>query len=227
MKNGPALKVVMLGATGAVGGQTVAALEQMPELEVLTLLNRRASVSPGKKATQTHVVDVFDTSTYAALLPGHTSAICTFGVGEPTKVSHDELVRVDKTAVLAFATAAKAAGIGHFQLLSAVLANPVSRNFYLRTKGELQAELAALGFERLSIFQPSIILTPTNRYGLSQALTLAVWPKLHPLLLGGASKFKGTEVATLGRAIAANLLTGGNGVEILQWQDFVRLAAPR
>jgi len=63
-------------------------------------------------------------------------------------------------------------------LLSSVGISPKSKSFFLRTKGELVEALKALNFERLSIFMPSMILTPTNRYGFSQALTLAVWPKL-------------------------------------------------
>jgi uncharacterized protein YbjT (DUF2867 family) len=219
-----ALSVVMLGATGAVGSRAVAALQALPQLQHLTLLNRRVVSALAGPHTRQHVVDVFASASYSPLLPGHQAAICTFGVGEPSKVPRGELMRVDMDAAIAFATACRTAGVRHFELLSAVAAHPKSRNFYLRTKGELREALAALGFERLSIFQPSMILTPTNRYGLSQALTLAVWPKLHPLLQGRASKYRGIRIETLGTAMANNLLTSGRGAEILHWQDFTGLA---
>jgi uncharacterized protein YbjT (DUF2867 family) len=221
------LTVVMLGATGAVGGDVVAALQTMPQLQRLSLLNRRALPKLEGPHTQQHVVDVFQPSSYSQHLAGHQVAICTFGVGEPTKVSHEELVRVDKDAVIAFATACSNAGIKHFELLCSVAADPKSRNFYLRTKGQLRDALVALGFERLSIFQPSMILTPTNRYGLSQALTLKIWPLLNPLLRGSAAKYRGINIETLGGAMAANLLAKTNGVEILHWPEFVTLAQAR
>jgi uncharacterized protein YbjT (DUF2867 family) len=225
MANAPqALRVVMLGATGAVGGQVVSSLQAMPQLHKLSLLNRRALPKLDGPHTQQHVVDVFAPASYSGHLAGHDAAICTLGVGEPSKVPHDELVRVDKDAVIAFATACRAANIQHFELLCAVAADPKSRNFYLRTKGELREALVALGFARLSIFQPSMILTPTNRYGLSQALMLKVWPLLHPLLQGRATKYRGINIETLGAAMAANLLTPTTGAETLHWQDFVALA---
>lgn len=84
-------------------------------------------------------------------------------------------------------------------------------------------ELKELGFKRLSVFQPSMILTPTNRYGLSQAITLKVWPLLTPLLFGGLRKYRGIAVEKLGRAIAQNITTKETGVESLQWDDFLRL----
>jgi uncharacterized protein YbjT (DUF2867 family) len=229
MDNAPqALKVVMLGATGAVGAEVVSSLQVMPQLDKLTLLNRRALPKLEGPHTQQHVVDVFQPATYSQHLLGHDAAICTFGVGEPSKVPHDELVRVDKDAVITFATACSAANIQHFELLSAVATHPKSRNLYLRTKGELRDALVALAFERLSIFQPSMILTPTNRYGLSQALTLKLWPLLSPLLRGSASKYRGINIETLGKAMAANLLSPPTPrTELLHWQEFVTLAATK
>jgi L-fucose isomerase-like protein len=95
----------------------------------------------------------------------------------------------------------------------------------LRTQGELIDALIAFGFERLGIFQPSMILTPTNRYGASQGLSLAMWPKLEPVLRGAWRKYRGVPVATLGAAMAANLSTRGVVVEWLHWDDFLALAS--
>jgi len=84
-------------------------------------------------------------------------------------------------------------------------------------------ELKALNFERLSIFQPSMILTPTNRYGFGQAVTLAVWPLLKPILFGSLKKYRGVKVETLGAAFAKNLLRENAGLEYLTWEDFEEL----
>lgn len=62
--------------------------------------------------------------------------------------------------MLAFLQACKQAGVEHFELLGSVGANAKPSNFYLRTKGELEEGLKALGFARLSLFRPSMILTP-------------------------------------------------------------------
>jgi uncharacterized protein YbjT (DUF2867 family) len=193
-------------------------LATMTDVEQVTLLGRRPLEGmPTDKTTQA-VIDVFDPTSYDAALPGHEAAICTLGVGQPSKISKDDFVRIDKVAVLEFATSCRDAGIHHFQLLGSVGANPASRSFYLRTKGELEEGLMGLGFERLSLFRPSMILTPTNRYGLSQALTLAVWPWLRPLLIGGLRKYRGIEVDRLGKAMALNLRSGGSGAEVLHWE---------
>jgi len=145
------------------------------------------------------------------------------GVGQPSKVSQEEFLKIDKIAVLNFATACKAAGVRHFELLSSVSTNAASKSFYLRTKGELEAGLQALNFERLSIFKPSMILTPHNRYGLVQAITLFAWPLLSPLFGGAARKFRGIKVDALGRAIALNVFEEKQGFEELHWDEFQAL----
>lgn len=220
------LSVIMLGASGAVGGQVVNTLLAMPELKRLTLLGRREIALPASaksKVVNQHVIDVDATDTWAPLVTGHDAAVCTFGVGQPSQMTREEFVHIDKDVVIAFATICKQAGVKHFELLGAAGADSKSRSFYLRLKGELRDALVALNFERLSLFQPSMIITPTNRYGITQALTLAFWPGLSHLMLGPTRKFRGIRVETLGAAMARNLATEGKGVETLHWDQFMAL----
>jgi uncharacterized protein YbjT (DUF2867 family) len=217
--------VVMIGATGAVGGEAVSALCGHADLQRLTTLGRRAVGNDDGRVTE-EVVDLSDVVSYRRMLDGHDVAICTLGVGEPSKVAKAELKRIDYDLVLTFAKACASAGVRHFQLLSSVGVSASSSSFYLRTKGELEQSLRTLSFERLSFFHPSMILTPTNRYGISQAVTLRVWPWLNPVLQFGLRPFRGVRVEDLGRSIAMNTFTQSDeAVETLEWDDFQRLSS--
>ncbi len=225
------LSVAMLGASGAVGGEVLKTLLAMPQIERLTLLGRRTVELPADidaqavKRVSQHLIDVDSPDTYEALIAGHDCAVCTLGVGQPSQITKAEFVHIDKDVVIAFATICRQRGVRHFELLGSVGADSRSPSFYLRTKGQLRDALVALGFERLSLFQPSMILTPTNRYGISQALTLAFWPGLSHLMFGPARKYRGIRVETLGAAMAKNLATAGSGVETLEWAQFMALTA--
>jgi uncharacterized protein YbjT (DUF2867 family) len=210
----------MLGASGAVGTETLNTLLQLKSFSQLTLLGRKFLPNISSDEAQQYTINIFDPDSYKAHLQGHTTAICTLGVGEPSKISKEEFVKIDKTAVLEFAKACKKESIQHFELLASVAIDPKSSSFYLRTKGELVEELKALNFERLSIFQPSMILTPTNRYGISQAITLKIWPILKPFLIGDLRKYRGVKVEVLGQAMAQNSFNTATGYEVLQWDDF-------
>jgi uncharacterized protein YbjT (DUF2867 family) len=215
--------VVIMGASGAVGGQALAQLLAMPEVARVTTLSRRV-LDVAHPKVQQEIVDVFDPGSYALHLASHSAAICTFGVGEPSKVSRETFLRVDKHAVLDFAETCKTAGVPHFSLLSSVGVSARSKAFYLRSKGELEDGLRWLEFDRLSLFHPSMILTPTNRYGLSQGIMLKVWPLLTPLLHGSLRKYRGVEVAKLGAAMARNVVRTGEGEEVLEWDQIMGLA---
>lgn len=219
------ISVVILGATGAVGGETLETLLQCKNVSKISLLGRRPVEDIKKSNVVQHEIDIFDPSTYNGLLEGHNVAICTLGVGEPSKISKEDFLKIDKVAVLDFAIACKKAGVKHFELLSSVGINAKSSQYYLRAKGELVEELKALNFERLSIFKPSMILTPTNRYGISQGIILFIWPIINPFLFSVLKKYRGIKVEKLGSAIAKNIYTNGTGLEYLEWADFQRLDA--
>jgi len=225
----PEKSVVLLGATGAVGGEVLSALLASPAFGRVTALGRRSVSGVASPKLAQQVVDIGNPATYEPLLAGHQTAICTLGVGEPSKMSREEFRRIDFDFVLDFARACKRQGVSHFSLLSSVGAKATSSVFYLRSKGELEAAITAVGFDRVSFFRPSMILTPTNRYGISQAIILKVWPVIGPLLRGPLRPYRGILVQDLGRAIAKNAEVAGRNagagprVEVLTWRDFKRM----
>ena len=215
--------IVFLGASGAVGSAALETLLGFSDVRQIVLLGRRSLNLTEHKRIQQQIVDILNPKSYSEYINGVDTAICTLGVGQPSKVSNDAFIQIDKTAVLDFAKACKTNGVKHFQLLSSVGISSTAKSFYLRTKGELVKALEELHFERLSIFQPSMILTPTNRYGFSQAIVLKVWPKLDFLLQGKAQKYRGIRVEELGASMAKNILTTGSGTEYLQYPEFKAL----
>lgn len=218
--------VVMLGATGAVGNHVALTLASLPAVERLTLLGRRPANNVVGDAVSQSVVDIFDPDSYGSLAEGHRAAVCALGVGQPSKMSKEKFVRIDRDAVIDFATVCKHSGVEHFELLSSIGVNAESKSFYLRSKGQLEASLKSLKFKRLSLFHPSMIMTPTNRYGLSQAITLKAMPLVNPLLMGSLRKFRGIPVHRLGQAMAMNIIEPGEGLETLHWDDFMELSHP-
>lgn len=215
---------VVLGASGAVGGEVLRALLDSPVWSRVTTLGRRPVALPpaeDSRRLEQHVVDVSDPASYEHLLAGHTDAFCTLGVGEPSKMSKEEFRRIDFEYVLAFARACQRQDVRHFTLLTAVGSNAKSSYFYLRMKGELEEAVKSLGFESVHLFRPSMILTPTNRYGITQAIVLKVWPVLDFLLVGPLRKYRGVTVADLGRSMVRHAERDeGNGARVYTWEDF-------
>lgn len=189
----------------------------------MTLGRRKVQGKELPTYVEQHIIDIHVPKSYSDFIHDFNTAICTLGVGESSKVPKEEFIRIDKTAVLKFARVCKDNGVKHFHLLSSIGSNSSSWNYYLRTKGELNDELEKLNFQSLSIFQPSMIMTPTNRYGWTQGVALKVWPKLDYILHGGYRKYRGIKVKMLGKAIANNVFVVKKRVAYLQYDDFLKL----
>lgn len=217
------MNVVMLGATGATGTEALRVLVTMPEIAKITVLTRRAVTKVQSDKIDENIVDPLDPSTYSHLLTGHDAAISTFGQGSTKGISDEDYTRIDRDSVIDFGKACRAADISHFEVLGSVGANSKSSSRLLRQKGETEEALQALEFKRLSLFRPSNIITPTNRYGIGQAIVLKIWPLLTPILQGPLRPARGIKVDQLGCAFAKNLVTEGKGTEILTWDDFIAL----
>src|SRR5262245_32704826 len=147
-------KVLLIGATGAVGGHVLAEVLRSPVFTAVTTLGRRPAqpasdvVVPPGKLTQ-HVVDIADPTSYRAHLPGHTDAISTLGVGNPSTMPREEVWRIEVDYVVAFAAACREAGIERFSLMTSFGSDPSSLFYYLKLKGTLEERVKALGFPRV------------------------------------------------------------------------------
>jgi uncharacterized protein YbjT (DUF2867 family) len=91
-------------------------------------------------------------------LPAHDDVYIALGTTIKQAGSQAAFRAVDVDAVLACARAARAAGATRLALVSALGADAGSRVFYNRVKGEVEAAVAALGFDAVVIAQPSLLL---------------------------------------------------------------------
>lgn len=182
------MTVLLAGATGLVGSRVLAL--------------RRDIVPVGRRATGVAGEILAD---FAALplLPPALVAISALGTTIRAAGSQAAFRAVDHDAVLAFARAAQAAGARHFIVITAVGADAASGVFYSRVKGEVERDLAALGFDRLDIVQPGLIFGARAERRPVEALFQWLTPVLNPLLVGGLGKYGGIGADAVARAVAA------------------------
>lgn len=157
-----ARRVLLAGATGLVGREILRALLADPAVAEIHALARRA-VAPSDPRVRAHLVD------FATLpsLPPVDEVYLALGTTIRLAGSEAAFRAVDLDANLAVARQAAAAGATRAGLVSAVGADPQSKVFYNRVKGELEAALTPL-FATLVIAQPSLLLG--DRASLNQPL---------------------------------------------------------
>lgn len=194
--------VAIAGASGVVGSRVLQHLLAREGVERVVTVGRRPSPVQHEKLTA-RVVDLRDPAAVTAALPeGLAAAACCLGTTMKQAGSREAFRAVDLDAVVAFGRAALARGARRFLLVSSLGADPRSRSFYLRTKGEAEAALAQLGFPQLTVLRPSFIddrgaraeFRPGERIGL---------PLLRALfsLAGRRSRFAPIAADTIARAL--------------------------
>jgi len=190
--------VLIAGASGLVGREILQGLLADDSVAAVHSLGRRELPLSHPKLTQHRV----DFSRALPALPGAGEAFIALGTTIKVAGSQEAFRAVDFDAVLAVARAAKAAGATRLGVVSAMGADPRSKIFYNRVKGEMEAALAALGFDTLVIARPSFLvgdreaLGQPMRGGEKLALNVSKW--LAPLI---PDNLKAIEAAAVARAL--------------------------
>lgn len=172
--------VLHVGASGLVGQQVVRRLLGDPRVGRVVAPARRAL---GIEHPRLLVPVVsFDALPQEAPWWQVDAVICTLGTTLAQAGSRDAFRRVDYAYPLAVARLAHAHGARNFALNSAMGADPASRVFYSRVKGELEEALAHIGFEALTLVRPGLIDGERVERRTGEALALAVSRMLRPAL---------------------------------------------
>ena len=98
------------------------------------------------------------------------TVVCALGTTIRQAGSQEAFRLVDHTLVLEIARLARAQGARHFLVVSALGADPASRVFYNRVKGEMERDLAALGFDAVTVARPSLLLGERAEFRLGERL---------------------------------------------------------
>ncbi|KAL1006991.1 hypothetical protein UPYG_G00080280 [Umbra pygmaea] len=149
----------ILGATGETGKELLKEIVERKLFSKITLIGRR-QVTFEDKAFENLVQEVVDfekLDDYAAAFRGYDVGYCCLGTTK-AKAGTDGFIRVDHDYVLKSAELAKMGGCTHFHLESSKGADKKSGFLYLQVKGQVEADIEPLDFERYSIYRPAVLM---------------------------------------------------------------------
>jgi uncharacterized protein YbjT (DUF2867 family) len=197
----PNFAAIILGGTGQVGGAVVAELLAIPDCREVVMVTRKP-IAPRSRmrnvVLDTGTADFAERTTELArevLSQGPASGVSCVGVGSGSaRWSEEELKQLELGIVGAFARGCHDAGIAQFCLLSAAGSSARSRFRYARVMGMKEDTVRTIGFTRLAIFRPGIII------GNAHTPAWVGW--LGSLAPG---RFGNIDQRILGRSIAAEI----------------------
>ena len=203
--------VLIIGATGQVGQEMLQIALQHPEISRVVAPSRRPLPSHAK--LENPVVN-FDTLSADAPWWKADFALCALGTTLRQAKSRVAFYRVDHDYVLTMAGLTHQAGTPTFGLVSSLAANPRSRVFYLRVKGEIERDLAALGFTSLVIARPSLLIGgPRSSARTLEAVGLFLGEHLAALL---PRRYRAVSTGNVARALFVDALRSPAGLHLIE-----------
>lgn len=205
----------VVGASGLVGRQILIQLESLIPQASARAWVRRETVLPGKTAGLVSKV---------IPAPEHDfwKSDCLFvalGTTLGKAGSQNAFRAIDFAMVSECARSARLAGATTLALVSATGANPYSRVFYNRVKGETETAVNSMGFPRVVIVRPSLLLGKRKEFRLGELLARKTVGTVRWAIPKSIRPVRDSEVAwALVKAVANS---GWSGVRILENADLL------
>lgn len=151
-----------------MGRECLALLLDDPGVERVHALVRRPLHDPPASPKLTQFLVDFDR------LQGHAECLevdqlfCALGTTMREAGSEEAFRQVDYEYPLRLARYGLSRGARHYLLVSAVGADPGSRVFYNRVKGDTERAIGVLGYPSLTIVRPSLLLGERDEFRLGE-----------------------------------------------------------
>jgi uncharacterized protein YbjT (DUF2867 family) len=178
----------VVGSTGLVGNILLEKLLSNRNFSSVSVLVRKNSGRIHDKLTE-HVIDFGKIETLGNLMKTDV-LFCCLGSTIKKAGSKEAFKKVDLEYVAELARIAERNRIRKFIVISSVGAHPFSRNFYLRTKGEMELMVMACEIEQKHFIRPGLILGHRKEFRFGEWLAALLSPLFMPLLSGSWKKYR-------------------------------------
>ncbi|HEV8509017.1 MAG TPA: NAD-dependent epimerase/dehydratase family protein [Gemmatimonadales bacterium] len=214
---------LLAGATGLVGSHVLKFLLADAQWERVVTVGRRTTSERHGKLEQ-RVVNLGALEA-AVDLPHADDVFCCLGTTIKQAGSQEAFRRVDHGFVVGVARAGLRAGATQFLLVSAVGADPASRVFYSRVKGETEADVRKLPYRAIQIFRPSLLLGERSQFRLGERIAMAVAPLMTLVLFGRLRRYRPIQAADVAHAMVRIAHEAPRGPNVFEYDAMVASAA--
>ncbi|NJW53880.1 NAD(P)H-binding protein [Salinimicrobium oceani] len=146
---------IILGATGLTGGILLDKLLKDERYTRIKLFSRSSTGVKNDKIEE-HLIDLFQLENHETDFKAD-EVYCCIGTTQAKTPNQETYRKIDHGIPVTAAKLSKKNSISKFLVVSALGADPGSKFFYNRTKGEMERDVLAEKISETYIFQPSLI----------------------------------------------------------------------
>jgi len=208
---------IVAGSTGLIGRNVIEALSNTNQ-SVVALTRRSISNLPHNI---TELIIDFDAFEKHGSLPPCSNVFICLGTTIKTAGSKENFRKVDIDYCLSIAKKAKKSGAETLSLISSIGANSSSKNFYLKTKGQLEEAIQDLGFSTVNIFRPSFLVGERSEKRMAEKVAIKLAKIMDLFLIGSASKYRSVKAELLAKTMVSKI-DSKPGVNYFYFDDFLK-----
>jgi uncharacterized protein YbjT (DUF2867 family) len=207
----PQKTALIAGASGLVGSYLLRMLLQSNHYDKVISVGRRNLELEHPKLEQL-VVDFEKLAVTNNLIAD--DIFCCLGTTMKKAGSKENFYKVDYTYVVELAKATSRQFARQFLVVSAMGADPESKFYYNRVKGDMEKAVKALPFTAVHIFRPSLLTGDRQEKRLGEKIGEVVFTVLNPVMLGPLEKYRSVPARSVAKAMLQTALESGGGVKI-------------
>lgn len=192
-------QAIVLGATGLIGDLVVDKLLNDDRYDQVKVFVRKSTAIDHPKLSE-YIVDLLKLENYTDAFTAD-EVYCCIGTTAKKTSDKDLYKQIDCGIPSAAARLCKAKNIKTLLVVSALGADPKSKIFYNRTKGEMEQEVLNQGIQKTSILRPSIITGPRSESRPGEKAGISLMKLMRPLFRGKWKKYRAIGAETIAQAM--------------------------
>jgi uncharacterized protein YbjT (DUF2867 family) len=208
--------LLIIGASGLTGGEALNyAIKSNYYAKIYCLV--RKSLAINSSLVEEILVD-FDNLKALKLEHTFDDVVISLGTTIDKAGSKEAFEKVDYTAITESAQWAFEHGVRQCALVSSVGADASASNFYLKVKGKAEEKLKEIGFSRLAIFRPGLLLGDRKEHRVGESYAqrfFGLWTQSIGLL----GKYTSVTAVQLAKSMVESLQSEEKGIHTLHYND--------
>jgi uncharacterized protein YbjT (DUF2867 family) len=213
---------LLVGASGLVGRQCLQFLLEEPSYTHIVVLVRRSLSITHNKLVQ-HVVDFSELDTLGDYFTTD-DVYCCLGTTIKKAGTQEAFRKVDFDYPIKIAALTQHLGANQFLIVTSLGANPHSRIFYNRVKGEVEEAIRKISFTTINIFRPSLLLGDRTEHRTGEKSGAFIMSGLKYVMVGPLRKYRAIQARDVAKAMVQVAQKNLKGLNIFESKQIQKIA---
>ena len=207
------MKALIIGANGLIGSHCLKELLTDDQYSGIEIWVRRSSGFSHPKLKES-IINFDQISGIAPTEADHV--FCCLGTTINKVKTREAFSKIDRDYVAELARLAERSGCEKFMVVSSIGADLKSKNFYLKTKGEMEEAVKNCSIPAIYVFRPSMLLGKREEFRLGEKIGKAFMVAFNFMFVGKLRKYRGIQASTVAMAMIRIARNNEKGIFVFE-----------